>query len=120
MYLLARNCNIHSRACLGYGDRMDPHALDEAVMNDAVAARLAMIREVVSLSQVEFAGRADILPNAWNNYERGRSRIGIEAAIRLVAVYQVTLDYIYLGDTSNLPYRMAHAIEALRQARGTI
>lgn len=84
---------------------------------EKIGERLTIVREVTGLNQVEFAERARIAPNAWNNYERARKRIGLEAAIALVATYQLTLDYIYLGDASNLPYKLAAAIQAVRAAR---
>jgi len=84
-----------------------------------IAERLALVREVEGLSQSEFAGRAGINGNAWNNYERARKRISIDAAIRLVEAYNLTLDYIYLGDASNLPYQLASALEAVKKQRDT-
>lgn len=86
---------------------------------EEIAQRLALVREVEGLSQAEFAGRANINSNAWNNYERARKRISIDAAVRLSRTYNLTLDYIYLGDSSNLPYQLAAAIEAVRKQRNT-
>lgn len=86
-------------------------------MMERIAERLSLVREVNGLTQAEFARRAGIAANAWNNYERARKRISIEAAIRLVNTYDLTLDYIYLGDASNLPYRLAKALDAVREQR---
>ena len=83
----------------------------------AVAARLRVLRQVIGLPQNEFCERAGIPANLWNNYERGRSRISVDSAIRLMVVYHVTLDYIYVDDASNLPYKLAAAIAAVRSAR---
>lgn len=88
-----------------------------AATADEIAQRLALVREVAGMNQVAFAQRAGIASNAWNNYERARKRISIDAAIALVATYQLTLDYIFLGDASNLPYKLATALEAVREAR---
>ena len=90
--------------------------LDEASL-EKIAERLTIVREVQGLTQTEFSSRAGINKNAWNNYERARKRINLEAAIRLVATFELTLDYIYLGDTSNLKYRLSAAIEAVRDQR---
>lgn len=87
---------------------------------ERIAERLALVREVYGLTQTEFSKRAGIAANAWNNYERARKRISIDAALRLVHVYHLTLDYIYLGDSSNLPYKLASAIEAVRKQRGDL
>lgn len=79
-----------------------------------IAERLALVREVEGMTQADFSARAEINPNAWNNYERARKRISLEAAIKLCETYHLTLDYIYLGDASNLPYRLASALDAVR------
>lgn len=98
---------------------MDPHIYDQELLASAVGRRLSLVRQVLGLSQADFAAGAQIKPNAWNNYESGRSRIGPDAAARVCAVYGVDLNYIYLGDTSHLPYRIAHALDSLRRARGS-
>lgn len=108
---------IHTALCIGYSAHMEMKELDALLTPDAIGERLALLREVEGLSQAAFAERAGISYQAWNNWERGRARIGIDAAARLCAVYNVTLDYIYFGDPSALPYRLAHAIAALRSAR---
>lgn len=84
---------------------------------DKVGARLALVREVLGLSQTQIAGQAGIAVNAWNNYETGRRRISIDAAIAVAREFRLTLDYIYVGDPSNLPHGLARAIEALQCAR---
>lgn len=96
---------------------MDPHAYDDETTPEAVGQRLSFIRRAHGLSQQDFAERALIRRNAWSNYEAGRSRIGVAAAGRVCAVYGVTMDYIYLGDASNLPYQLAHTIQGLTQLK---
>lgn len=84
---------------------------------EAVAERLELLRELIGMRQNEFASRAGIGANAWNNYVHCRSRISVDAAIKLVITYGVTLDFIFLGDASNMPYRLASGLDALRRAR---
>jgi len=84
---------------------------------DAIATRLRLIRQVAGLTQAEFAERASLARNSYNQYEKGKRRPSIDHAIALVETYDLTLDWIYLGDPSGLRYEDADAIKALQQAR---
>lgn len=84
---------------------------------EKVGSRLAIVREVLGLSQTQIAAQAGLAVNAWNNYETGRRRISVDAAISVAREFRLTLDYIYVGDTANLPHGLARAIEAVRTAR---
>ena len=53
--------------------------------------------------------------NRWSEWRQGKRLITIESAIELCGITGVTLDYIYRGDTSGLPLRLA---EALRKIDG--
>jgi transcriptional regulator with XRE-family HTH domain len=55
---------------------------------------------------------ADTSPQSWNNYETADSNIGIEPAIRLCNVTGVTLDWIYRGIKSGLPFAIQEALAA--------
>lgn len=83
----------------------------------AVAERLVLTRQALGLSQLEFARSAHLAPNTYNQYETGRNRPNLESAIALCDAYSLTLDWIYRGDASGLPYRLAEAIKSLRGAR---
>ena len=82
---------------------------------DGVGERLTLTRRVWGLQQQEFAERAGINASAYNQYERGKRLISIGHAHRLCDVYDLTLDWIYRGDPSNLRYQTAEAIKALRK-----
>jgi transcriptional regulator with XRE-family HTH domain len=84
----------------------------------AIAERLRLTRRVTGLGQYEFAERAGIAGNTYNQYEQGKKRPTIENALHLVNTYKLTLDWIYAGDPSNLPYSLAKAIDALQNHRG--
>ncbi|CAH1671889.1 helix-turn-helix transcriptional regulator [Chelatococcus asaccharovorans] len=62
------------------------------------------------MAQVQFAQMVGLTQQSWNNYERGRRRIDLDQAFRLCAVTGVTLDWIYFGDRSGLPLRLAQMI----------
>lgn len=48
-------------------------------------------------AQAEFARRMEIGLQSWNNYERGHSRIELDAALRIARKTGVLTDWIYLG-----------------------
>lgn len=85
--------------------------------NAGVGERLRLTRQALGMAQNEFAARAGIAANTYNQFESGRNRPSLDAAMKLVDAYKITLDWIYLGDPSGLRYEMADAIKALRQAR---
>lgn len=84
-----------------------------------IAMRLRLTREVIGSTQVAFAERAGLRPNAYTQYETAINRPSLEAAAKLVHTYQLTLDWIYLGDPSNLPARIADGIKAILAVRET-
>ena len=84
---------------------------------EAIGSRLAVTRSVVGLNQVEFAKKAKIAPNTYNQYEQGKKRPSLGNAIKLCDAFDLTLDWIYVGDPSGLRYEMADAIKAIRNAR---
>ncbi len=83
----------------------------------AIGQRLLLVRQVEGLNQRAFCRRAGIAHNTYNQYEKGERRPSIDNAILLVEAYDLTLDWIYLGDPSGLRYETADAVKALQQAR---
>lgn len=77
-----------------------------------IARRLTATREAVGITQAELCRRADIKPNAYNQWEKGHGRPNLEHAIRLVRTLGITLDWIYLGDLSGVPHGLASQIAA--------
>jgi transcriptional regulator with XRE-family HTH domain len=77
---------------------------------EAIAQRLIATREAVGLKQSEFAKRAGIPVNTYNQYERAVSQPRIDYAFALCDTYGVTLDWIYNGDPSGLPYRLTQEL----------
>jgi len=83
----------------------------------AVAARLQLTRDALGKRQGEFARAADIKENTYNQYEKGKNLMSLEEAHKLCDAHNLTLDWIYRGDQSNLRAALADAIKAIRQAR---
>ena len=84
----------------------------------AISKRLRITRQVAGLSQTEFAARAGIAKNAYNQYESAKQRPSLDSAIALAKTHKLTLDWIYLGDASGLRYETAEAIAKLLDVRG--
>jgi transcriptional regulator with XRE-family HTH domain len=82
---------------------------------EEVGARLLLLREAMCGThlgaQVEFAQLVGISPQAWNNYERGSSRIELGKALQLCEKVGASLDWIYLGKDGLMP---AHVLRKVR------
>jgi transcriptional regulator with XRE-family HTH domain len=78
-----------------------------------VGKRLRVTRLALQLGQREFAARAGIASNTYNQYEQGTRLIPPGKATALCEEYNLTLDWIYRGEPGNLPYKLAAAIKAL-------
>ena len=76
------------------------------VQGPAFARRLIATREALGLRPSQFCEAAGIARSAYSNWEAGEKRPGLSAAIKLVKVHGLTLDWIYLGDPSGLPSRI--------------
>jgi transcriptional regulator with XRE-family HTH domain len=83
----------------------------------AIGQRLALTRQALGLQQNEFAKRAGLASNTYNQYESGTNVPAIDKANDLCDAYSLTLDWIFRGDPSGLRYELASAIKALRAAR---
>lgn len=69
----------------------------DALTNAAIARRLVVTREALGLRQGEFAAKADIAANTYNQYEQGKNRISLDKAVALCDEFGMTLDWIYRG-----------------------
>lgn len=81
-----------------------------------VGRRLSLARRALGLQQQEFAARAGLSQPQYSQFETGKRRLTIEAAIKLCHAYSLTLDYLYLGEPSGLPHRLWLAINQIRAA----
>jgi len=74
---------------------------------DEIARRLERTRTALDLSQSEFAEKAGIARNTYNQWEKGKGRPQLDGAIALCNTYHLTLDWIYFGEMNGLPYQIA-------------
>lgn len=79
-----------------------------------VGRRLSLVRRALDLNQMEFGAGAGLSQPQYHQFESGKRRLTIEAALALCHVYALTLDYLYRGDPSGLPYKLATTINQLR------
>ena len=94
-----------------------PVSIDPSDTGDLAAdvgRRLNLIRRALGLNQLEFGAAAGLSQPHYHQFESGKRRLTIEAALALCHVYALTLDYLYRGDPSGLPYKLATDINHLR------
>lgn len=75
----------------------------EVAPHGDVAEKLLWLRERVDMSQTAFAKTIGANQTQYSNWETGRQRLPLSGALRLVAIYGVTLDFLYLNRTDTLP-----------------
>ena len=81
----------------------------------AVGHRLRLLRELTGLGQQDMAHRLNVSGSTWNNWEHGRKRINLTAALRLADHLGVSLDYIYRGRLDGVSVQ--RAIELAHRAQ---
>jgi transcriptional regulator with XRE-family HTH domain len=72
-----------------------------------IGQRLRALRNSLDMDQSSIAAMVGVTQAAWSQYERGRRQIDIEVAGNVATRFGVTLDWIYRGDPSGLPMRLA-------------
>lgn len=90
---------------------------DDSRSHAAIGHRLRLARTVIGSQQADFAAKAGIAQNTYNQYERGKKRPSVDNALKLCDAYMLTLDWIYRDDPSGLPYRFADSLRDLRKAQ---
>lgn len=73
--------------------------------------RLRLSRLALRIAdQKAFGEGAGLQQSLYTRFESGRRLLTLSAALQLCNAYQLTLDWLYRGDASGLPYRLARAI----------
>lgn len=99
---------VHESAIAGTVETAIIHAVDTV---KTIARRLTQSRDALELNAADLCRQISIAPNRWSQYERGDRRITLQIAIKLCERYGLTLDWIYRGDPSGLPQRLATKIK---------
>ena len=103
-----------ARSDMGSGaamSRIDPQ--DTGDLTRDVARRLTLARRALGVNQQTFAEGGGLSQPQYNQFETGKRRLTLESALKLCDAYSLTLDWLYRGDPSGLPYRLATAIQAV-------
>lgn len=91
-----------------------PQPSGEADLRVAVGLRLRRLREAKGYHdglQARFANKvAGVTKGTWNAYERGENLIPVATALKLKRLYSVPIDWIYDGDSRNLPFELSLAL----------
>jgi transcriptional regulator with XRE-family HTH domain len=91
----------------------------EKLASSEVGARIEKIRIACGLGcQSAFGERLGVTPTRINNWATGRILFPVEFAVKLRELTGVTLDYIYCGDPSGLPLRLADTLSSLEPWEG--
>lgn len=78
-----------------------------------IGARIEGLRPACGLgSQAALGKRLGVAHGRINNWTSGRTPVPIEFALKLRNITGATLDYIYCGDQSGLPLRLADALRS--------
>lgn len=80
---------------------------DQEDAPEAVAARLARVREILGLSKREFAERAGLTESTYNAFENAKRPVSLESAKKIRRRYGLPLEFIYFGKRDDLPHRIA-------------
>lgn len=72
--------------------------------------RLRAAREALGLSQQDMARACGAEPNRWSNWEGGRHLPDPLVMARALALFGVSLDWIFVGRLSGMPFRLAQAL----------
>lgn len=70
---------------------------------ETVAKRLEWVRHYYGKSQKQFAASIEVLPSTYNSWLNGPHGLSLQGARRVKQVYKVSLDFLFFGDTANLP-----------------
>jgi transcriptional regulator with XRE-family HTH domain len=69
-----------------------------------IAQRLTATRQALGLTQAELCRRAEINPSTYNQYEKAVNIIDRKRAFRICAACSLSLDWIYFGVPTGLPF----------------
>jgi len=81
-----------------------------------VGNRITALREALGLKQAEMARAIGVLQAELSAWETGVRRPSIAKAKPLVDRYHITLDWLFLGDSGNLPHRVVEMLHAPKRA----
>jgi transcriptional regulator with XRE-family HTH domain len=94
-------------------DSLLPRDISDAMKNEAVGYRLALLRRALGLSPSEMADHLGIERTYWSRYEKGRQGLSPSVAALLVVRFGVSLDFLVLGRWDRVPLDLAEKMRKL-------
>ena len=88
---------------------------------EKVGNRLRLTRMALQLSQAEICRSTGMNPQSWNHAETGDNRLSLNDAIKLYEIFEIDLNWTYLGRLAFLPRDLVIKVEKLlaEKARDT-
>lgn len=87
---------------------------DEKNPFEDVGRRLALVRRALGLNQKELSEKLNVLNSRWSNWELGGNQIPPSETRKLKHLLPgLTQDWVYDGDRSGLPHRLAELLDKL-------
>lgn len=74
-----------------------------------IAERLRWHREIMGMTQQEYADKLGVKRAALNNWENGSYRLSLDGALALRKTYGLSLDFMYEGIDDALPMTLRRA-----------
>ena len=84
-----------------------PMNIEQSDSRESVAKRLELVRLALGLSKRDFAERAGMSEQAYGPFENGRRDLSLNAAKQIRRTYGIPLEFIYFGNISELPHKIA-------------
>lgn len=94
---------------MGKSKKLEREAARQADI-DRIADRLRIGRKVLGLKSSELCELTGIARNTYSQWENGKGRPPLDMARVLRRQFGFTLDWLYEGDPSGLPMKLAQAI----------
>ena len=96
---------------------MAPHE-ESPESTAAVAFRLGLTRQAFGMKKAVWCRFVGITPTAWSNVEGtanqpAKNRISLDEALKVCRATGVGLDWIYRGDRTNVPVKVAMELQKL-------
>lgn len=89
---------------------------DGSDLGQNVGRRLRLTRAALRYAdQKSFGEAAGLQQSHYTRFENGSRLLTLAAAMVLCERFDLTLDWLYRGDPSGLPYRLASEINSLRK-----
>lgn len=83
---------------------------EDSASTAVVARRLKATREALDLTAADLCREVGFTSSRYSQYETGERRLSLEAGLVLCRRFGLTLDWLFRGDLSGLPHRIAQRL----------